>query len=66
VEFCDGLEMKFISPLGGIQQIGTSETAAKTLHLVFVSVSDCKRLETRLYFNIINFNKGKTLGKLQP
>jgi len=31
-----------------------------------VSVSDCKRLETRLYFNIINFHREKTLGKLQP
>jgi len=28
VEFCDSLEMKFTSPLGGIQQAGASETAA--------------------------------------
>jgi len=27
-EFCDGLEMKFTSPLGGIQQAGAPETAA--------------------------------------
>jgi len=27
--------------------VGTSETAGKTLNLVLVSVSDCKRLETR-------------------
>ena len=47
MEFCDGLEMKFVSSLGGIQPIGTSETAAKTLQLGLVSVSDCKRLETR-------------------
>jgi len=48
VEFCDGLEMEFISALGGIQQIGASETAAKPLLLVLVSVTDWKRLETRL------------------
>jgi len=27
-EFCDGIEMKFTSPLGGMQQAGASETAA--------------------------------------
>jgi len=40
--------MEFISALGGIQQIGASETAAKPLLLVLVSVTDWKRLETRL------------------
>jgi len=29
--FCDGLEMKFTSPLGGIQQVGAPETAAKSV-----------------------------------
>jgi len=28
--FCDGLEMKFASSVGGIQQAGASETAAKS------------------------------------
>jgi len=37
----------------------------KALLLVLVSVSDCKRLETRLYFIIINFLREKTLGQLQ-
>jgi len=27
--FCDGIEMKFASPLGGIQQAGAPETPAK-------------------------------------
>jgi len=35
VEFCDDLEMKFISPSGGIQQIGAPETAAKTVTSCF-------------------------------
>jgi len=30
-EFCDDLEMKFISVLGGIQQIRASETTAKSV-----------------------------------
>jgi len=59
VEFCDGLEMKFLSPIGGIQPIGTSETAAKMLHLVLVSVSDCKCLETRSPWLRAWFNKFK-------
>jgi len=29
--FCDGLEMKFTSPLGGIQQADVLETAAKSV-----------------------------------
>jgi len=29
--FCDGLEMKFASPLGGIQQAGAPDTAAKSV-----------------------------------
>jgi len=29
--FCDGLEMKFASPLCGIQQAGASETAGKSV-----------------------------------
>jgi len=29
--FCDGLEMKFTSPLDGIQQAGAPETAAKSV-----------------------------------
>jgi len=28
---CDGLEMKFASPLGGIQQAGAPEIAAKSI-----------------------------------
>jgi len=28
-EFCDGLEVKFTSPLEGIQQAGAPETAMK-------------------------------------
>jgi len=38
----------------------------KVLPLVFLSVSDCKHLDTRLYFIIINFHKEKTSGKSQP
>ena len=30
-DFCDVLEMKLTSPLGGIQQVGASETTAKTV-----------------------------------
>jgi len=30
-EFCHGLEMKFTSPLVGIQQAGALETAAKNV-----------------------------------
>jgi len=51
--------MKFISPLGGIQPIGTSQTAAKTLHLVLVSISDYKRLVTRSLWLRAWFNKFK-------
>jgi len=29
--FCDGLEMKFTSPLGRIQQAGAPETVAKSV-----------------------------------
>jgi len=29
-EFCDGLEMKFTSPLGEMQQAGAPETAAES------------------------------------
>ena len=36
-----------LNPIQVFWPIGTSETAAKKLHLVLVSVSDCKRLETR-------------------
>jgi len=36
-----------LNPIEVFWPIGTSETAAKTLSLVLVSVSDCKRLETR-------------------
>jgi len=34
-EFCDGIEMKFIPPLGRIQQVGAPETAAKSVALCF-------------------------------
>jgi len=29
--FCDGVEMKCASPIGGIQQAGAPETAAKSV-----------------------------------
>ena len=64
--FCDGIEMKFTPPLGDIQQAGGPETPAKSVAPVFLSVSDCKHLDTRLYFIIINFHKVKTSGKSQP
>jgi len=35
--FCDGLEIKFTSPLGVIQQDGASETAAKSVSPCFTS-----------------------------
>jgi len=31
MNFCDGLEMKFTSPLGGIQQAGVPATAVKSV-----------------------------------
>jgi len=33
--FCDGLEMKFTSPLSGIQQAGAAQTPAKSVTLCF-------------------------------
>jgi len=39
-EFCDGLEVKFASPLEGIQQAGAPETTIKTLLLVLLGFSD--------------------------
>ena len=57
-DFCDGLEIKFISPLGWIQQAGASETAAKSATPCFtvLSVSDSKSLGTSLYFISTNFH----------
>ena len=34
--FCDSLEIKFISPLGEIQQAGVSEKAEKVLLVVLL------------------------------
>ena len=33
--FCDGLEMKFAPPLGGMQQVGATETVAKSAIFCF-------------------------------
>jgi len=33
--FCDGLEIKLTSPLGGIQQTGAPETAVKSVNPCF-------------------------------
>jgi len=38
----------------------------KALLLVLFSVSDYKRLDTRLYFIIINFHRKQASGKGQP
>jgi len=54
--FCDGIEMKFTPPLGDIQQAGGPETPAKSVAPVFLSVSDCKHLDTSLYFIITNLH----------
>jgi len=35
--FCDGLEMKFTSPLGGIKQAGAAEAAGKSITPCFTS-----------------------------
>jgi len=35
--FCDGLEMKVASPLGGIQQAGAAEAAGKSISPCFTS-----------------------------
>jgi len=40
--FCDGIEMKFTSPMGGILQASVSETAARSVTPCFTLVSDCK------------------------
>jgi len=45
--FCDGLEIKFTSPLGQIQQAGASETVEKRVIPCFTLVNDYKRLDTR-------------------
>jgi len=50
--FCDGLEIKFTSPQGQIQQAGASEAAEKSVIPCFTLVIDYKRLDTRLYFII--------------
>ena len=54
--FCDSLEMKLTSPLGGIQQAGVPETAAKCYFLFSFAVSDYKQLDTSFYFIITNFH----------
>jgi len=38
----------------------------KALLLVLFSVSDYKRLDTRLYFIIINFHRKQASGERQP
>jgi len=53
--------MKLISLLGGVQQ----ETTAKNLTPCLDSASDCKRLNTHLYFIIINFRREQPSGKRQ-
>ena len=53
---CDGLEIQFTSPLGGIQEPGAPETSAKSVALCSLSVSDYKRVYTSLYFIITNFH----------
>jgi len=52
--FCDGLEMKFTSTLGWIQQLVRRKKLRKALPFAILSVSDCKRLDTSLYFIITN------------
>jgi len=47
------------NPIQVFWPIGTSETAAKTLHIVLVSVSDCKRVEARSPWLRAWFNKLK-------
>jgi len=54
--FCDGLEIMFISLLGEIQQAGASETAGKSVTPCFTLVNDCKRLDTQSYFIITSFH----------
>jgi len=55
--FCDGLKIKFTSPLGGIQQAGAPKTAVKSVRLlVFIVVVDFKRLQFDLCFIITNFH----------
>ena len=59
--------MKLTSPLGGIQQIMVRQKQLqKALFLVLFSVSDYKRLDTRLDFIIINFHRKRASGKGQP
>jgi len=59
--------MKLTSPLGGIQQIMVRQKQLqKVLLFVLFSVSDYKRLDTRLYFIIINFHWKQASGKGQP
>jgi len=51
--FCDGLEMKFTSPLGVIQQAGAPETAAK-------SVTPCFTfgwLQARIYKFVFHYHQ---------
>ena len=51
-----GLEIKFTSLLGEMQQAGASETAGKSVTPCFTLVNDYKRLDTRSYFIITNFH----------
>jgi len=45
--FCDGLEIKFASPLGQIQRAGASETVQKSVTSCFTLVNDYKRIDAR-------------------
>jgi len=54
--FSNGLEIKFTSLLGAIQQAGASETAGKSVTPCFTLVNDYKQLATRSYFIITNFH----------
>jgi len=56
--FCDGLETKFTSQLGGIQQASAPETNAKSVTPCFAFGSDYKHVYISLYIIITNFQTG--------
>jgi len=56
LNFCDGPEMNFTSPLGKIQQWCARNTCEKCYSFVLLSISDYKRLHTSSSFIAINFH----------
>jgi len=64
--FCDGLEMKFTSPLGGIQQAGAAKQLERAFLLVLLPVSDYKHVYKFVFYYHQLPHGAQTSGKGQP